>query len=102
LTERAGAFILLGMKNIVETRNMATVKLRLKMGAFDGMQVSRHKLSQIGQVSYPTVLKYVQAEDVDNFSGPVLYTMLSVGLGLTDEQIGNIRLGDLFEVEGES
>lgn len=66
------------------------------------MQVSRHKLSQIGQVSYPTVLKYVQAEDVDNFSGPVLYTMLSVGLGLTDEQIGNIRLGDLFEVEGES
>lgn len=90
------------MENIVETRNMATGKLRLKRGAFDGMQVSRHKLSQIGQVSYPTVLKYVEAEDVDNFSGPVLYTMLSVGLGLTDEQIGNIRLGDLFEVEGES
>lgn len=80
---------------------MATGKLRLKNGAFDGMQVSRHKLSQIGQVSYPTVLKYVEADDVDNFSGPVLYTMLSVGLGLSDDEIRNIRLGDLFEIEGE-
>ena len=86
----------------MDTKQMATGKLRLKRGAFAGMQVSRHKLSQIGQVSYPTVLKYVEAEDVDNFSGPVLYTMLSVGLGLSDDQIADIRLGDLFEVESDS
>lgn len=81
---------------------MATGKLRLKRGAFDGMQVSRHKLSQIGQVSYPTVLKYAEAEDVDMFSGPVLYAMLSVGLGLSDSEIAELKLGDLFTVESGS
>lgn len=86
----------------MESKNMATGKLRLKRGAFDGMQVSRHKLSQIGQVSYPTVLKYAEAEDVDMFSGPVLYAMLSVGLGLSDSEIAELKLGDLFTVESGS
>mgnify|MGYP003382697649 FL=1 len=87
---------------MVIDKQMATGRLRLKRGVFDRLQVNRYKLSQIGVVSYPTVLKYVQAENVDTFSGPVLYTLLSVGLGLSDAEIADMRLGDLFDVEGES
>ena len=83
-------------------RQMATGRLRLKRGVFGQMQVNRHQLSQSGRVSYPTVVKYAEAEEVGNFSGPVLYTMLSLGLGMSDAEIADMRLGDLFEVEGVS
>lgn len=81
---------------------MTAGRLRLKRGVFDGLRVNRYKLSQMGLISYPTVVKYAEADDVDMFSGPVLYAMLSVGLGLSDSEIAELKLGDLFTVESGS
>lgn len=81
--------------------DMATGKLRLKPGAFDTrkLKVNRNKLSQMGLVSYPTVLRYAKSDpDLKEFKGDVLYTMLSIGLGMSDEEIEQLKLGDLFEV----
>lgn len=83
-------------------RQMTAGRLRLKKGVFDGLRVNRYKLSQMGLISYPTVVKYAEADDVDMFSGPVLYAMLSVGLGLSDSEIAELKLGDLFTVESGS
>lgn len=76
-------------------------RLALRPGAFDRLKMNRYKLSQWGRVSYPTVLKYTAAEAMDSFNGEVLYTLLSVGLGRSDEEIESMRLGDLFEVAGD-
>lgn len=82
---------------------MASGKFRLNRSFFDAdklqaNETNPHRLSLDEKVSRPTVLKYLKADDVDNFSGDVLYAILVSGFGLKPEEIRELRVGDLFEV----
>lgn len=61
-----------------------------------------HSLAMDAHVSYPTMRKYlVDNDELDNFSGRVLYAILHKGFGLAPSEIANMRLGDVFEVLGD-
>ncbi len=88
-------------------KNMASGYLRLNGRFFtEGkLKINMHKLSQVERVSYPTVLRYVSPigdserknDEVKNFSGEALYAILVSGMGYTEEEAKNLRVGDIFE-----
>lgn len=91
------------------TIQMASGCFRLKSRFFDESKlvINKHRLAQTGQVSYPTVHKYIYREDLNGdydiraFSGEVLFAILHRGMGLTTEQMLDLRLGDVFEIVEE-
>lgn len=84
---------------MMSTTKIKAPTLRLRPGAFDRLRMNRYQITQWGHISYPTVLRYYRADPyLAVFNGDVLYTMLTLGLGMTDDEIRNMRLGDLFEI----
>lgn len=88
---------------------MASGSFRLKSRFFDESKLvmSKHQLAQEQRLSYPTVHKYIYREDlgeyeIRNFSGDVLFAILRRGMGLSVEQMLDLRLGDVFEVVEEA
>jgi len=61
-----------------------------------------HQLAMASRVSYSTVHKYVlnpqEIKAVDLF---VVFAILTDGLGLTPEQVLEMRFGDVFELSPE-
>lgn len=58
-----------------------------------------HQLALRSNVSYPTVNKYVNnTESVDAIDAEVLCSILLNGVGLSKEQILEMKIGDLFEI----
>ena len=81
--------------------------VRLNRRFFDegNLVINKHKLSLTEQVSYPTVLKYIYRNGTKNgdynvrsFNGDVLFAILSKGMGMSVEEIVNLRFGDVFEI----
>lgn len=61
-----------------------------------------HQLALASRLSHPTVTRYVkEPESVALLDLHAFPTLLADGLGMTVEQIANLRLGDLFEVIDE-
>lgn len=56
-----------------------------------------NRLSQEERIGYPTILKYLKDDNVDSFKGEVLYSIIIKGMGLTQEEAEDLRLGDVFE-----
>ena len=86
-------------------RNVASGTIRLNGRFFDAsrLKMNKHQLSQLERVSYPTVLKYLGEDDINTFSGDVLYALLVTGMGIAPSELAGLRFGDLFEVvEGET
>ena len=82
---------------------VASGRFRLNRRFFDAEKLKAndtnpHRLSLEEKVSRPTVLKYLKANDVDTFSGDVLYAILVSGFGLNPDEIKDMRIGDIFEV----
>lgn len=78
------------------------VRFRLNPKTFsvERLVANRHQISMQSGLSYPTVLKYTgdDVDDIQVFSGEVLYGLLTHGLGLTPAQVADLRLGDVFEI----
>jgi hypothetical protein len=60
---------------------------------------SMYSLEKSGAASYPTIHKYItRPEEVDYISAEVLYGILVDGLGLSPEDVANMRFGEIFEL----
>lgn len=85
---------------------VASGTIRLNRRFFDegNLVINKHKLSQTEQISYPTVLKYLTRKsdadefDIRTFSGDILYAILVKGMGITPDEVANLRIGDVFEI----
>jgi hypothetical protein len=63
-----------------------------------GQHKNAHQLSMRSGVSYSAVSKYVKnPETVDVIDSAVLAALLLQGLGLSEKEALNLRMGDLFE-----
>ena len=78
---------------------VASGRVRLKgRELLEEYGVTMYRVSKDGEVSYPTIHKYVTDPDaVQHFSVEVLFGFL-MGLGLTEDEIAELRFGDVFEV----
>jgi hypothetical protein len=57
-----------------------------------------HQLALRSRVSYPTVDRYINCpEETSQVSAVVMAAILTEGLGLTPEQVLDLRVGDLFQ-----
>jgi len=57
-----------------------------------------HQLSLRSRMSWPTISKYINTpEKISSISMDVLAGILIDGLGMTPEQVADMRFGDLFE-----
>lgn len=83
-----------------ENTKVASGKFRLNARFFDEdkLKTNMHRLSLLEQISRPTIARYLREQDVDIFSGDVLYAILVTGFGLSPEEIRDMKVGDLFEV----
>lgn len=84
--------------------NMATGVFRLKgsklreIGVRNGVK-NIHQVSMRSGVSYPTTYRYIENPDqVESVSLRALYGVLVDGLGLSHEEVSNLRLGDILEL----
>jgi hypothetical protein len=84
--------------------NMPTGVFRLKgsmileAGKRKGIE-NIHQVSMRSGVSYPTAYRYIEKpEKVEAVSLRALYGVLVDGIGMSPEEIANMRLGDLFEL----
>jgi hypothetical protein len=83
------------MQNIMAS---GSVRLNARFWSDENLKINKHKLSQQGQISYPTVLKYLNTpSDVLAFDGGVLYTILVDGMGYSPEEAKKLNLGDVFD-----
>lgn len=58
-----------------------------------------HQASQDGAFSYATVHRYIKhSSDVKAISTRVLYGFLIEGLGLTPDELSQMKFGDVFDV----
>jgi hypothetical protein len=86
---------------------MATGKFRLKgRPIIDlGRDVNNsHQVHLRSQVSWPTVSKYLSddpatLDEMRSLDLEVLYGILVDGLGLSEEEVLNLRLGEILEVQ---
>jgi hypothetical protein len=85
---------------------MAAGKLRLKgrpiMDLGRGVE-NPHQVHLRSQVSWPTVNKYLSGDvatldDMKSVDLEVLYGILVDGLGLSEAEVMNLKLGDILEV----
>lgn len=91
-------------KEIGTKSEMASGRFRLNGRFFDEskLRTNMHRLSLEERVSRPTIVKYLRGEDVDNFSGEVLYAILSGGFGMSPDEIKELKIGDIFEIVSEN
>lgn len=76
-----------------------TVRLNPDFFSADRLKTNKHKTSQAAGISYPTMLKYLNGEEVvDQFSGRVLFSLLMKGFGYTPETAADLRFGDVFDL----
>ena len=75
-----------------------TVRLNRAFFSADRLKTNKHQLAQSARLSYPTILRYLGAADVENFNGEVLYRILMAGFGYTPESAADLRLGDVFDI----
>jgi hypothetical protein len=58
-----------------------------------------HQASQKGGFSYPTMHRYIkQPESIESMHMRSIVGLLVDGLGLSPDEIENLRFGDIFEV----
>jgi hypothetical protein len=83
-----------------ENQQLASGTFRLNGRFFDEdkLKMNMHRLSLEEKVSRPTIVKYLRDRDVDNFSGEVLYAILTSGFGLSPSEIKELRVSDLFDI----
>lgn len=75
-----------------------TVRLNGRFWADENLKINKHRLSQRGRISYPTVRKYLSGSgDVTAFDGRVLYAILVEGMGYSPEDVAQLRVGDVFD-----
>jgi len=80
---------------------MASGRLRLNRRFFSEDKLkdtNPHRLSLEEKVSRPTILRYLREDDVDVFSGDVLYAILVGGFGMSREEVEQLQVGELFEI----
>ena len=59
---------------------------------------SINAVSRRSGISYPTTYRYFEKpEEVESISLRALYSFLTAGIGLTSDEIANMRLGDILE-----
>ena len=68
----------------------------------DKLKMNMHRLSLEEKVSRPTIVRYLRDEDIDNFSGEVLFAILTSGFGLSPDEIKELKVSDLFEIVSEN
>lgn len=74
-----------------------SVRLNSQFFNNKNLKVNKHQLSQTEKISYPTILRYLSGDEIQMFSGSVLYSILVHGMGLSPDEISELRVGDLFE-----
>lgn len=57
-----------------------------------------HRACRRAGVSYPTIHRYINGEDVNGVSLPILYNFLTLGLGLSPSQLAEKKLGEIFDL----
>ena len=76
-----------------------TIRLNRKMINHKNLTTNPHRFSQEASIGYPTVRRYlIDQQDFDLVSGRVLLAILHKGMGLSAEEIANLRFGDIFEI----
>ncbi len=81
-----------------DVMSSGTVRLNDRFWSDGNLKMNKHRLSQQGRISYPTVLKYLNTpSDVAAFDGGVLYTILVDGMGYSPEEAAQLRMGDVFD-----
>ena len=86
-----------------DTVASGTVRLNGRFWTETNLRMNKHRLSQQGRISYPTVLKYLNTPtDVSMFDGGVIYTILVDGMGYSPEDAAELRLGDVFDFVPDS
>ncbi|MCO5207770.1 MAG: hypothetical protein M9928_22415 [Anaerolineae bacterium] len=82
---------------------MASGHVRLKGGELQKRLVNNmHQAALRGEVSYPTLHRYLNSPDeVNSISTKTLYAILVHGMGLTEDEVANMRFGDVFDVVAE-
>ena len=80
-------------------KSLANGYFRLKgQELLDEHDTNLHRASQTGSFSYPTVHRYLnEPESVKAMSVRVLYGFLIDGLGISPEELHNMKFGDIFE-----
>jgi hypothetical protein len=78
---------------------MANGFVRLKgRELLDKYGTSMYRLAKDGDVSYPTIHKYItDPESVQMISSEVLFGILINGLGLTVDEVKQLKLGEVFD-----
>lgn len=81
------------------TREMARGTVRLKgRELIEKHGVTMYRVAKDGDLSYGTVHRIVTDESGNHgFSAETLYSFL-VGLGLTEKQVADMRIGDVFDL----
>lgn len=86
---------------------MSSGSVQLNRGFFNKQNLkdtNMHALSQDEKIGYTTMFKYLNEEGVDSFKGSVMYAIIIKGMGYTEEEAKDLKLGDVFEFvpNGES
>lgn len=94
------------MNTVVSAHNNGGHKGDLANGYFrlkgqellDQHDTNLHRVSQTGAISYPTMHRYLNdPENVKAMSTRVLFGFLVEGLGISVEDLHDMRFGDVFE-----
>lgn len=76
--------------------------LRLKVNELleeKGNGLSLHRASQIGRFAYPTMWRYWREHDrIKSLHTRSVVGLLVDAIGLTPEEVENLRFGEVFEV----
>ena len=77
-----------------------TITLNPKL--FNGQNLlgtNKHRLGQEINISYPTILKYIdRPETVSTFNGDVLLSILVHGFGYSLNEISDMKVSDIFAI----
>lgn len=66
------------------------------------LKKSKRQTSIKGGISYPTVLKYLTGdtgEEMDQYNGRVLYSLLTQGFGYSPEAVKELKIGEVFQLK---
>lgn len=85
---------------------MTKIKLRLNSEFFNRARARQGNLNALmrqGSLSYPTILRYVNTPaGIERVSLDVLAEIIGNIFGVAPEDLAEMRMGDLFLVEGEN
>lgn len=96
--DELSCYDMLMLNNVKETPILADGRFRLKArDLVDRHGKTPYRVAKDGGVNYSTILRWTsKPEEVDGVNGRALYGFL-MGLGLSLEQVNDLRFGDVFE-----